>query len=90
MGSTRICVAFGDVTDVWSAFDRIERLASGAKTLLAARVDEAGDWKRAGARSAAEHLAKLSGTSTSVARRGLENSKELVSLPGVADAMRSW
>ena len=82
-------VLFRDVTDVWSAFDRIERLASCAKTLLAARVDEAGAWKSAGARSAAEHLAKLSGTSTSVARRGLENSKELASLPGVADAMRS-
>jgi hypothetical protein len=82
-------VALGDVTDVWSAFDRIERLASGAKTLLAARVDDAGAWKRAGARSAAEHLARLGGTSTSVARRGLENSKELDSLPGVADAMRN-
>ena len=82
-------VLFRDVTDVWSAFDRIERLASGAKTLLAARVGEAGAWKGAGARSAAEHLAKLSGTSTSVARRGLENSKELASLPGVADAVRS-
>ncbi len=82
-------VAFGAVTDVWAAFDRIERLAAGAKTLLAARVDEAGAWKRAGARSAAEHLAKLGGTSTAVARRAVENSKELASLPGVADAARS-
>jgi len=78
-----------DVTDVWSAFDRIERMASSAKVLLAARVEEAGDWKRAGARSAAEHLAKLGGTSNRAARRALDNSKEVVSLPVVADAMRA-
>ncbi len=78
-----------DVTDVWSAFDRIERMASSAKVLLAARVDEAGDWKRAGARSAAEHLAKLGGTSANVARRSLETSKHVAQLPTVADAMRA-
>ena len=55
-------VPFGDVTELWSAFDRIERLSASAKTLLAARVDEAGDWQRAGARSAADHLAKLGAT----------------------------
>ena len=82
-------VALGDVTDVWAAFDRIERLASSAKTLLAARVDVAGDWKRAGARSAAEHLAKLGGTSTAMARRGLATSERVADLPGVVDAMRA-
>ena len=56
---------------------------------MAARVDEAGDWKRAGARSAAEHLAKLGGTSTSEARRSLETSKQVAQLPTVADAMRA-
>ena len=82
-------VAFRDVTDVWAAFDRIERLASGAKTLLAARVEVAGDWKRAGARSAAEHLARLGGTSTAVARRAVENSRELAALPVLADVVRA-
>jgi len=82
-------VALSSVTDVWTVFDRIERLASGAKTLLAERVDIAGDWKRAGARSAAEHLAKLGGTSTAGARRTVETSKQVARLPGIADAMRS-
>jgi len=82
-------VLLRDATDVWAAFDRIERLASSAKTLLAARVDEAGAWKRAGARSAAEHLAKLGGTSTAAARRSVETSKQVAELPGVADAMRA-
>jgi len=81
-------VALSDATAVWQAFDRIERLASNAKTLLAARVAQAGGWKRAGARSAAEHLARLSGTTTSVARRTLETSQHVAELPAVADAMR--
>ena len=82
-------VLLGDVTAVWSAFDRIERLAASAKTLLAARVDEAGEWKRAGARSAADHLAMLGGTTAIVARRALETSKQVAELPVVAEAMRS-
>ena len=82
-------VPLSSVTDVWVAFDRIERLASAAKTLVAARMDESEDWKRAGARSAAEHLARLGGTSTAAARRAVETSKQVASLPGVANAMRS-
>src|SRR6185437_5801360 len=41
-------VLLGDATEVWVSCDRIERWAASAKTLLAARVDEAGDWKRSG------------------------------------------
>jgi hypothetical protein len=82
-------VALRDVTDVWSLFDRIERLASGAKTLLATRVETSEDWKRLGARSAAEHLARLGGTSSAAARRWLENSRELAALPGLADVVRA-
>src|SRR5713226_692905 len=72
--------------DVWSSFDRIERLAAAAKTVLAARVEEAGDWKRAGARSAADHMAKLGGTTAIVARRALEVSRQVAELPVVAEA----
>jgi hypothetical protein len=82
-------LVLSDVTDVWSAFDRIERLAVSAKLLLAARIEEAGVWRRAGARSPAEHLAKLGGTSTSVARRSIENAKQVATLPRVADAIRA-
>jgi hypothetical protein len=81
-------VLLGDVTAVWSSFDRIQRLAAAAMTLLATRVDEAGDWKRAGARSAADHLAKLGGTTAQAARRALETSKQVADLPVVAEALR--
>jgi hypothetical protein len=81
-------VLLGDATDVWSPFDRIQRLAASAMTLLAARVDEAGDWKRAGARSAADHMVKLGGTTAHAARRALETSKQVAALPVVAEALR--
>jgi hypothetical protein len=81
-------VALAEAMGLWSAFDRIERCAANAKTLLAARVEASGDWRRAGARSAAEHLAKSGGTSTGVARRSLETSKLLADLPAVVDAAR--
>jgi hypothetical protein len=81
-------VLLGDANDVWSSFDRIERFAAAAKTMLATRVEEAGDWKRAGARSAADHLAKLGGTTALTARRSLEASKQVAGLPVVAGAMR--
>jgi hypothetical protein len=76
-------------TDVWVQFDLIERLASGAKTLLAARVEQSGDWKRAGARSAADHLGRLSCTSTRQMRRAIDNSKALPALAEVEAAVRS-
>jgi hypothetical protein len=82
-------VALRDVCDVWVSFDRIERLAANAKTLLAARVEASGEWKVAGARSAASHLGRLSGSGTIQARRMIENSKALPRLAGVAGAMRA-
>jgi hypothetical protein len=81
-------IALRDACGVWESFDRIERLAANAKTLLAARVEESGDWKVAGARSAAEHLGRLSRSGTRHARRMLESSKALPGLPGVVGAMR--
>jgi hypothetical protein len=81
-------VLLRDVTEVWSTFGRIERMAASAQTLLAARVDEAGDWTRAGARSAADHMAKLGGTTAHAVRQSLETSKQVAELPAIADAMR--
>ncbi|MDQ1433591.1 MAG: hypothetical protein QOF59_407, partial [Actinomycetota bacterium] len=81
-------VALCEVTEMWQAFDGIERLGANAKTLLAARVEAAGSWRAAGARSPAAHLAQLGGTATNVAQRALENSKELSGLAAVADALR--
>jgi hypothetical protein len=73
---------------MWQAFDAVERLASSAKTLLATRVDESGVWQRAGDRSAAEYLARKSGTSLGAARSSLETSKRVRELPHTRSAMR--
>ena len=56
--------------------------------LLAARVEAAGASKDAGARSAAEHLAKWGGTTTSEARRSLETSKQVGGLEQMTDTLR--
>jgi hypothetical protein len=93
------CVTFAgsfDVDDVavvqalpaWQAADRMERAAAAMKTMLAARVEEAAAWKAGGYRSPAEHLARLGGTTVSVARRSLETSKHLAELPGTASALQ--
>ncbi len=82
-------VLLRDVCAVWVSFDRIERLAAHAKTLLAARVEESEDWQVAGASSAAAHLAGLSGSGVHQARRMIEHSKLLPRLCGVVGAMRS-
>jgi hypothetical protein len=73
---------------LWKVFDRIERLAAGAKTLLAAKVEESGNWKHEGYRSPAEQLARTSGTSMTAARQTLEASKQLTALPATSDAVR--
>jgi hypothetical protein len=82
-------VAPADASAVWRAFDHIERLAANAKTLLAAKVEASGDWKRAGHRSAAEYLARVGGTTTSAARQALETSKQLATLPATTAAIRA-
>lgn len=81
-------VPMRDTLDVWRAFDRMERLSASAKTLLAARVEATGAWKRSGARSAAEHLAHLGGNTTSAARRSLSASGHLTELPALAATAR--
>ncbi len=82
-------IALCEVTELWIAIDRVERLASNTKTLLAASVEDSASWKRAGARSPADHLARLGGTSTNVARRALASSKELPDLADVARVLRA-
>jgi hypothetical protein len=81
-------VPLGEVTEMWEAFDAIERHAAAAKTLLAARVDESRAWARAGDRTAEEHLARKAGTSRGAARRGIETSKRVQSLPATEAALR--
>jgi hypothetical protein len=74
--------------ELWAEFDRIERLGSAGKTLLARRIAATHDRDRAGARTAAESLARQAGTSTAAAREALDTSNRLTGLPGVAGALR--
>jgi hypothetical protein len=81
-------VPLDEAPAMWQAFDGLERLATAAKTLLAERVEESRVWTRAGDRSAAEYLARTSGSSVGVARSGLETAKRLRRLPATEAAVR--
>jgi hypothetical protein len=73
---------------LWGEFDRIERLGSAGKTLLARRIAATHDRDRAGSRTAAESLARQAGTSTAELREALDTSNRLAELPSVAGALR--
>jgi Domain of unknown function (DUF222) len=73
---------------MWEAYDSIERCAAAAKTLLAERVEQSRVWATEGHRSAAEHLARTSGSSVGAARASLETSKKLRRLPATEAAVR--
>jgi Domain of unknown function (DUF222) len=75
--------------ELWAELDRIERLGSAGKTLLARRIAATHDGDRAGSRTAAESLAKQAGTSTSAAKEALDTSNRLTDLPAVAGALRN-
>jgi hypothetical protein len=77
-----------DSPALWQVFDRIERFAAAAKVLLASKVEIEGTWRRERYRSAAEHLARVSGTTVAAAQRTLDTSRALQSLPEAADAVR--
>ena len=81
-------VPLPEAPPMWQAFDAVERLAAGAKTLLAARVDASGAARRAGDRGTPEYLARTSGTSPGAARGALETSKRLAELPETRAAVR--
>jgi hypothetical protein len=77
-----------DPLTAWKAFDRLERLAASAKTLLAVKVEAQATHRRHGCTSAEEQLAKLGGTTQRDARALLQTSKHLAELPKTADALR--
>ncbi|MGD9798228.1 MAG: hypothetical protein AB7V15_08990, partial [Acidimicrobiia bacterium] len=77
VGLDPVGVPLPDVEAVWACLDRVERLAAGAKLRLAGRVEEAAGWRRAGRRSAADHLAVLAGVTVGHARGMLDASRQL-------------
>jgi hypothetical protein len=81
-------IALPEAPELWQEFDRVERLAASAKTLLACRVEESGSWRTSGHRSAEDKMAADSGSSVSAAKKSLETSKRVRKLPKTAHAMR--
>src|SRR5688572_12897539 len=67
----------------------IENLAATVKALAAARSAAGEGWKAAGARSAASHLARTTGTSVRQAGEVLETARRLERLPALAGAARA-
>ena len=76
------------VVSLFEQFDRIERLASCAKTLLARRIDDTPECKRSGYPSPAEFLAAKSGSSVGAAKDTLSTSAKVAVLPVVEQALR--
>ena len=70
-------IAMPHVAPAWVELDRAERLLAGVKLRLACRLEDSGEWRRRGFRSAAEHLASVGGTSVGAARAQLDASKQL-------------
>ena len=66
----------------------IERMAATVKGLAAARSADMGDWKIRGDRSAAHHLARITGTSVGRAAEILDTARRLADLPVAAAAAR--
>ncbi|HEY1278276.1 MAG TPA: DUF222 domain-containing protein [Acidimicrobiales bacterium] len=83
-----VSIPLSDAVAVYEALAHMEKLVAGAKLRLAARVDESNEWRRKGHRSAADCLARLSGTSSGAAGNELMTSQRLVSLPGTEQAVR--
>jgi hypothetical protein len=62
------------VVPLFEQLDRIERLASGAKTLLARRLEDTKEWRRSGCLTPAEFLAAKTGSSIGTAKDTLATS----------------
>jgi hypothetical protein len=73
---------------LWGEFDRIERLGSAGKTLLARRIAATHHRDHAGTRTPAESLARNAGTSTAAVKEALDTSNRLTELLGVAGSLR--
>ena len=67
----------------------IEAMAATVKGLAAARSADTGEWRAAGERSAAHHLARTTGTSVAHAVEVIDTARRLETLPAVAAAARS-
>jgi hypothetical protein len=74
--------------DLWGVLDASERLCAAGKTLLARRLAQTHRPEMAGVKTAAEELARRSGTSTGAAKDALDTSARLPEQPAVERAVR--
>jgi hypothetical protein len=81
-------ITSGDAARAFAVFTDLEKTISAARTLVAARATEAGDWKREGHRSPASWVAEKTGSGLGEANSILESSERLVSLPETTQALR--
>ncbi len=77
-----------DADRLLKVFAEIEKLASGGKLLAARRVETSNAWRRKGHRSAAAHVAEVTGTGLGQAINSLATARQLGSLPTTEDALR--
>ena len=77
-----------EAESVVAAAGAIERMAATVKGLAAARSADEGIWKVSGDRSAAHHLARITGTSVGRAGETLDTARRLLGQPAAAAAAR--
>ena len=70
-------------------FAEVERLGHAGKTIAAGRAAEGDVWRAAGDRSAADWLAKRTGTNVGEAKEALETAAKLHDAPATAAALRA-
>lgn len=81
-------IGLQEVPAVFDHLAAMELLAAGAVLRMAARYEEAGAWKRSGARSVEDDIGRKTGTGTARARQKLATSKRLGTQRKTDDAVR--
>jgi len=77
-----------DAARLLEAFVTIEKLAAAGKLLAARRVESSNVWRKNGHRSAADMMARQTGTGLGSAINTLQTARQLGSLPATEDALR--
>ena len=78
----------GEASKALTQLTEIRNMICTAEAMASARVTECGQWKRAGAPSPEDYIAKQTGTSVTAAGAALRVAAQLEDLPAVAEAAR--
>jgi hypothetical protein len=74
--------------ELWAVLDASERLCAAGKTLLASRIAATHRPQTAGAKTAAEEMARKAGITSGAAKDAVDTSKRLPEQPDVESALR--